>query len=109
MLTHQEQTLIDNVMRRATIRDIARSICLQKGKSVASVLGPSRKPEDCRIREIICYIAREKGFSYPQIGRAIGRHHTSVLHAVANERKRRAEQGFAEDQTMPYNEQRPGE
>lgn len=107
-LTHREQVLVGNIMQRATIRDLAQQVCKMKRHDMRAVMGPSQRAEDCRVRDLICYLAREQGFSYPQIGRVLGRHHTTIIHAVANERKRRAEQGFAEDQTMPYNEQRRG-
>lgn len=36
-------------------------------------------------RQVTCYVARQcTGYSYPQIGRKIGRDHTTVLYAVSH-------------------------
>ena len=39
-------------------------------------------------RSVACYLLRQKGFSLSDVGRIVGRHHTSVMSAV--ERTQRA-------------------
>jgi len=35
-----------------------------------------------KVRMVVAYRAREAGYSLPQIGRAINRHHTSIIHLL---------------------------
>lgn len=76
---------------RATVRAIAQEVCEWTGHSLAAVMGPSRLAHDCRVRELVCYIAHRNGMSTPQIGRALHRDHSSIVSAIQNERKRRGE------------------
>lgn len=84
---------------RATVRAIAKEVCDYTGHSINSVMGKSRLASDCRVRELVCYIAHRQGMSLPQIGRALHRDHTTILSAVRNERARR---GDAEELSPPF-------
>ena len=77
---------------RQTILSIVGDVCRRSGHNPFHVMGKSREADICRVRELVCYKAyREAGMSYPQIGRVLRRHHTTILHAVRNEAKRRGE------------------
>lgn len=45
-------------------------------------LGPSRLARFADVRRRVCMLLHTGGFSYPTIGLAIGRDHTSVIDAV---------------------------
>jgi len=48
----------------------------------ALILGSSRHRRVVRIRQACMKIAREQGHSYPQIGRRMGRDHSTIVHGV---------------------------
>lgn len=73
------------------IREIASEVSEVTRIRVSEIYGPSRMPRICRARELVCYIAHTHGYSYPEIGHALGRHHTTIMHAVRNEKARRGE------------------
>lgn len=74
---------------RVTVRSIAQEVATAENFPVDRVLGKDRSHEACRVREKVCFIARERGFSFPQIGRTLGRNHTTIINAVRNEERRR--------------------
>lgn len=93
-MTPQDRLAADTMnLPRATVRQIAIEVCAYTGHSVSSVMGNSRLAHDCRVREMVCYIARRSGMSLPQIGRALHRDHTTIMHAINNEARRRGETG----------------
>ena len=77
---------------RVTVRQIAAEVCAQTGNSVIAVMGRSRAPHVCRVRELVCYIAHRRGLTLSQIGRALRRDHSTIKHAIENEVRRRAEE-----------------
>lgn len=52
------------------------------GVDVDEVLSTSRNDRVVRARQAACWLLRGHGMSLPEIGKAIGRDHTTVLHAV---------------------------
>ncbi|WP_283176806.1 helix-turn-helix domain-containing protein [Gemmobacter sp. 24YEA27] len=78
-------------MERVTVREIARQVAKEAGVKPAVIFGPSRKQKDFRLRALVCYIARRHGMSYPRIGMALGRDHSTIRSAVVNEQRRRGE------------------
>lgn len=62
---------------------IVRATCDAHGLSLAALIGRSRSASLVRARHVAMYVARETlGASYPEIGRAFRRDHTSVMHGV---------------------------
>lgn len=78
---------------RKVIRRIAGEVSEATGIRVSAIYGPSQRAKDCRARELVCFIAYRQGFSLAEIGEALARHHTTILHAIGNERTRREEAG----------------
>jgi len=76
---------------RIAIRRMAAEVSEITSISVATLYGPSRQSSHCRARELLCYMAHRTGYSFPEIGAALARHHTTVMHAVNNEKARRRE------------------
>lgn len=52
------------------------------GFTLSALRSDSRKRSLFRCRQSIATQAREEGFSFPQIGRALNRDHSTVVHAV---------------------------
>ena len=76
---------------RATVRMIASEVSEITGVPASEILGRRRAQEVCHARELVCYVARRTGMTYSQIGRALNRDHSTIIHAVANECIRRGE------------------
>lgn len=89
-LTEADRDAIMN-KRRPTVRNIAADVCAEAGHSFDAVMGPSRVPDDVRLRDLVCYIAHRNGLSYAGIGRALNRDHHTIIYAVRREAKRRGE------------------
>ena len=73
----QQTTALGSKMRR-----IIDEVCTDERTSLKELIegGNHRALVDIRMR--IAYRAREAGYSLSQIGRALNRHHTSVLHLL---------------------------
>jgi chromosomal replication initiation ATPase DnaA len=68
---------------RPAMASIIRQVAEQYGAAVEDVLGPSRGAFISEVRHAAMYECRAWcGRSYPAIGRAFNRHHTSVMHGV---------------------------
>ena len=55
------------------------------------VAGPDRDRPAAQARQDVYLALREAGWTLPEIGRALKRDHTTVLHGIAEAQKRRAE------------------
>lgn len=75
---------------RDRIRVIASAVARSSGIPVSAIYGPDIHRQTVAARHLVMYIAYMEGFSYPTIGKAIGRDHTTVLSAVQREKARRA-------------------
>jgi chromosomal replication initiation ATPase DnaA len=58
-----------------------------------AVLGHSRAANVAAARQLLYWLLRQDGLSYPVIGALVGRHHTTVIHGV-----RAVNDGIAEQQ-----------
>lgn len=70
-------------MRNLHVSDlnlIVYSVCVEENTDLPTLLHGGNHSALVDVRRRIVKQAREAGFSLPQIGRAINRHHTSVLH-----------------------------
>lgn len=97
-MTHQFTTADIAALRHASdsastgkIRAIAGQASATAGMTLARVLSTDRSPQVVRVRDVICYVAQQQGFSSVQIGRAMNRDHSSVLTAIRREKARRGE------------------
>lgn len=53
--------------------------------SIVDMLSPLRNPRYAKPRHLAMWITRQSGqLSYPQMGRAFNRDHSTVIHAVKN-------------------------
>lgn len=70
------------------IRRITRQVASSHGVSEAAILGKTRNPRALSARFEAYWRAKEAGYSYPQIGYAMARHHTTIMSGVEAHKKR---------------------
>lgn len=51
------------------------------GTTPEAIRGPARDKSIATARMVACWLLRQTGLSYPEIGRAVDRDHTTVMHA----------------------------
>ena len=80
----EAQSIIDIQLRkRVYIRDILYCVSQETGYSQAMIVGERRKSPLVMVRSAVCILARAAGYSFPQIGRALGgRDHATIIHCV---------------------------
>jgi chromosomal replication initiation ATPase DnaA len=73
---------------------IVEIVCRESDIDPKHVLYMNRTPRVCKVRDTICYLARQRTkLSLPQIGKKFfGRHHTTILSCVRNEEARLSRQ-----------------
>ena len=57
-------------------------VCNQVGRSLRSIRADGQHRDGARIRRQIALEARWQGYSYPAIGRALNRDHSTIMHLV---------------------------
>lgn len=68
--------------RRRTVHEIIEIVARTAGMTPAEITSPSRLKLYTRPRKIVCHFARQEGWSFTQIGRALGgRDSTTVIEA----------------------------
>jgi hypothetical protein len=63
------------------LEDELQDICRKQGVETG-VLQQGNTELAVHVRRLVSRRARELGYSYPEIGRFLGRHHTAVMHLV---------------------------
>lgn len=66
---------------KLTTKDITRLVSLHTGVSVDDILSVRRTRKIAHARMAVCYIARNQGMSFPQIGKRMNRDHTTIIYA----------------------------
>jgi chromosomal replication initiation ATPase DnaA len=62
---------------------VAHAVCDEYGVKVSAMSAPTRgNALICEARDMLCLIAHGRGYSQPQIGRWLGRDHSSVGAAI---------------------------
>lgn len=75
---------------RDLIMDVVRIVSKHTGIPVAYIKGKRKTQAIVHARWLACYLAHDRqGFTLEEIGKAMGLDHTTVLHGVQQERKRR--------------------
>lgn len=62
--------------------ELVASMAADAGVTLDDLYGPSRKAHLVELRRRISVRLHEDGVSYPEIGRLLNRHHTTILHHV---------------------------
>lgn len=66
-------------------RLLADTIATSNGSSLSQIREQCRLKSIVQVRRRIVRAMRKQGYSLPQIGRVIDRHHTTVLHLLTQE------------------------
>ena len=67
---------------REVLNGIVLQVCEETNTSLQEIKYGGRHQGLVEVRVKIAKMAREAGFSLPEIGRAMNKHHTSVLHLL---------------------------
>ncbi len=70
---------------------IAEEVAAATGVPVRAILGRRRDAKTVEARQLVMFLARRHGMSFPAIGYALNRDHSTVKHGVAAEAARRAQ------------------
>lgn len=73
---------LDQVDDRRIAEALGARICQRRGLVDIAVFTENRQPRVVVARRELCEVLRHLGWTLPRIGRAVGRHHTSVLHLL---------------------------
>lgn len=65
------------------IEEIIKIASVETGISVDRILSRDRTKEYVFARRVYIYLARTQGYSFPAIGKAINKDHTTAIHAYA--------------------------
>jgi hypothetical protein len=57
-------------------------VCAELDVSLEAVLSPDRHVNVAYVRQVCAWILRQRPMSFPEIGRMLGRDHTTIIHAV---------------------------
>lgn len=93
-----------NLAVRRTPREVITGIAKEFGVTYEQMIQKDRRPRICRIRNICAYVLKERGNSYPMVGKFLGgRDHSTIINAYrnflseANDKHRRIAAQFIED------------
>ena len=73
------------------VMSIVEEVAAQTGVPIRDILGRCRRADEAR--QLVMFVARRTGLSYPKIGHAMNRDHTTIIAGVKREKARRAVQG----------------
>ena len=66
----------------ARLENTLMNICNREGILPKEVLSKMQSRNLVHVRRLFSLAARNDGFSFPEIGRFLGRHHSSIIHLV---------------------------
>jgi chromosomal replication initiation ATPase DnaA len=67
---------------RAPLADLLTKTCIKHGMAEVQVVEGGNSAPLVRVRADFSVLAHNLGYSYPEIGKALHRHHTSIVHLV---------------------------
>jgi len=67
---------------RDEIMRIVQAVCTEHSMPPEEVLAKSNRRSVVGVRREIAKLARARGFSFPQIGGALGKHHTTIINLL---------------------------
>ena len=89
-------------------RYLTHQIARQLGHDPLVVLTPSRVPNAVQARAEVAQVLRELGWSYPRIGKAIGRGHSDVMFLLGTSKRGRERLARATQSHVPPSNVPPG-
>ena len=79
-----------NARHKDRVKEIALAVAAETSLPISAIYGPSRVKHIVLARQMVMYLAHLDGLSYPAIGTAMNRDHTTIMDAVKREKARRA-------------------
>jgi len=70
--------------RQAVLRSLLATVCIDSGLTIREALRHDNRPALVELRRRFAVEARRRGFSFPEIGRALLRHHATIISLVKN-------------------------
>jgi len=67
---------------------LQQSVATHYGYTLEELLGPRRNRTLAKARHVAMLLARQQGLSYPELGRAFRRDHSTVISGVRSVRRR---------------------
>lgn len=71
------------------VMQISEEVAAATGVPIRSILGRDRDAKTAEARQLVMFLARRAGLSFPAIGYAMNRDHTTIKHGVEAEQRRR--------------------
>lgn len=81
-VVHQERNANQAILK------IAMKVADEAGLKLEDITGYGRTKIVAQTRHLVCYVANQNGYTVSQIGRALGRDHTSVMNSIRNVKNR---------------------
>lgn len=91
-LTHRAHREAAALQASHSDRYLTHQVARQLGHDPLVVLSPSREAKYVQARTEVAQVLRELGWSYPRIGKAIGRRHDVVMFLLGTSKRGRERQ-----------------
>jgi len=72
---------------RPGLKKIIEDVCVLNGVTLGAILSKAKDRKLVEARREVVIKARMEGYSLPMIGRALNKHHTSILHLLRTTKK----------------------
>ena len=95
-LTHRAHREAAALAASHSDRYLTHQVARQLGHDPTVVLSPSRHANAVQARAEVAQVLRELGWSYPRVGRAIGRNHSEVMYLLGASKRGRERQARRE-------------
>lgn len=79
---------LDAARDRRFAEDLAKAVARKHGRVWLAVFAENRDPATLAARREVADMLRSLNWSLPRIGRALGKHHTAIMHLLAGGRRR---------------------
>lgn len=74
--------------RPPELQELMETVAKRHEMSVGELVEKRSSQRYVKARADFCIMAKGMGYSFPQIGKALGRHHTTVVHLVCHRGKK---------------------
>lgn len=91
LLSAQDLAACDEIVgdAGAIVAQVIAAVSKRSGITAAQIVGPGTTPRIVRARQIVMLACHNGGLSSGEIGRALGRDHSTVLRGIGREKARR--------------------
>lgn len=82
-----EEAVVGPVVNGLSVGYVVAEVAARHGVTADEILGRSRERHIVAARTDVCRVLRAQKWSLPSIGKALGRHHTSVMSLLREDRR----------------------